>query len=343
MTYVATGSNRATMNRLRTAALRVQYASDLHLELNPGSFQTILKPVAPVLALAGDIGRPDLPEYRNFMAYCSNNWERVFVVAGNHEFYNKTTAKKWAWSHPHTVDMRRDMCAKVATSFPNITFMDRSRVEYKGVSFLGCTLWTDLSDAYHADIASRHMNDYQVITEDCKVPITPATTTAWHRTDRAWLAHEIRSSADLGLPTVVITHHLPTHRMTSERWAYHPLNPAFASECDDLMRPPVRVWIAGHTHTGMTFRTADDVMGCVNPRGYPGEVTGYCREIFVEISTDVRDGDCGDVRDPALVAAAGPAFGAAPREPSGARPLAESDGAPVPRRSEEPEQSLDWV
>ncbi len=332
------------MNRLRTAALRVQYASDLHLELGGGPFQTILKPVAPVLALAGDIGRPDLPEYRNFMAYCSSNWERVFVIAGNHEFYNKSTAKKWSYSPPHTVDMRHDMCAKVAAAFPNITFMNRDRVEYKGVSFLGCTLWTDLSDPFHAELAGRHMNDYHVITEDGKAPITPATTTAWHRTDRAWLAYEISSSADMGLPTVVITHHLPSTRMNSERWADHPLNPAFSSNCDDLMRPPVRVWIAGHTHTGMTYRNAANVMGCVNPRGYPGEQgTGYCRELFVEISTDGRDGDCGDVRDPAIVAAAGPAFGAVPREPSGARPPAESDDVPAPQRPSTPEQSLHWV
>ena len=332
------------MNRLTRAALRVQYASDLHLELSSGPFQAILKPVAPILALAGDIGRPDLPEYRNFMAYCSSNWDRVFVVAGNHEFYNSKTAKNWTYKAPHTVDMRRDMCARVAAAFPNITFMNRDRVEYGGVSFLGCTLWTDLSDPYHAELAGRHMNDYHVITEDGERPLTPVRTTAWHREDRAWLAHEISSSADLGLPTVVITHHLPSPRMISDRWADNPLNAAFSSECDDLMRPPVRVWIAGHTHTGMTYRNAAAVMGCVNPRGYPGEQgTGYCRELFVEISTDVRDGDCGDVRDPALVLSAGTAFGVAPREPSGARPLAESDDAPAPQRPSTPEQSLHWV
>ncbi len=333
------------MNRLRTAALRVQYASDLHLELSSGPFQAILKPVAPVLALAGDIGRPDLPEYRNFMAYCSSNWDRVFVVAGNHEFYNSTTAKKWAYKAPHTVDMRRHMCAKVAATFPNITFMDRTRVEYQGVSFLGCTLWSDLSIPVHAELAGRHMNDYHVITVDGTQPVTPAQTTTWHRFEREWLADEISSSADLGLPTVVITHHLPSKQMNSERWADHPLNPAFASDCDDLMRPPVRAWIAGHTHTGVTYRNMANVMGCVNPRGYPGEqgTTGYCRELFVEISTDERDGDCGDVRDTALVAAAGPEFGAVPRGPTGARPQVESDGALAPQMPEEPEQSLHWV
>ena len=40
---------------------RIQYASDLHLELyvKPVSFESILKPVAPYLALAGDVGHPE--------------------------------------------------------------------------------------------------------------------------------------------------------------------------------------------------------------------------------------------------------------------------------------------
>ncbi len=332
------------MNRLRSAILRVQYASDLHLEIRGGPFQSILTPVAPVLALAGDIGRPDLPEYRNFLTYCSNNWEQVFVVAGNHEFYNSHVASKWVPGSAHTVGRQLELCKRIASGFPNVTFMNQNRVEYKGVSFLGCTLWTDLSDAGDAMIAARGMNDYRLITADGERPVTPALTTEWHQADREWLAHEISSSADVGLPTVVITHHLPTYRMVASRWAEHPLTVAFASRCDSLMRPPVRAWIAGHTHTGITYRNSANVMGCVNPRGYPGEQgTGYCREMYVDIALDPRDGDSGDVRDAALVAAAGVEFGAAPREPTGARPLEESDDEPAPQKPEEPEQSLEWV
>jgi hypothetical protein len=71
--------------------MMIQYVSDIHLEfhdkMNTGSLQPLLfvKPVAPYLVLAGDIGVPDLKGYSVFLQWCSENWNAVFLVAGNHE------------------------------------------------------------------------------------------------------------------------------------------------------------------------------------------------------------------------------------------------------------------
>lgn len=285
--------------------LRVQYASDLHLEFGDSSFQHILKPVAPVLVLAGDIGRPDMDNYGNLLKYCSDNWDDVFVVAGNHEFYNTHPDKKWKWKTPDTMQKRLDLCDAAASRSPNVHFLNRRTVMRDGVAFMGCTLWTDLSG--HEAGSAEALNDFQMIALEDGRALTPAAVTGLHKTDYAWLSREIQGSEEQGIPAVVITHHLPSHALISPRFAGSPMNPFFASHCDALIRSPVRAWIAGHTHVGMNHYVKhrdQSVSQCaVNPRGYPGESgTGYSPALFMDISTESGSG--GDTRDPLLVAAA---------------------------------------
>jgi hypothetical protein len=279
--------------------LRIQYASDLHLEFfQKIAFDMILKPVAPLLALAGDVGRPADPLYRDFLAYCSQNWEDVFIVAGNHEFYNKKTKEQWRFNPlaVESVGKRYQQCISAASEFPNVHFLQRDRIVRRGVTFLGATLWTDLTG--YEKRAQEFMNDYNYTATregDVIRPVTPVDTTKWHLDDRTWLNQEIERAEEAGLPVVVITHHLPSYDLISPRYAGSPMNCCFASHADELIRPPVRAWIAGHTHTAIHMNRANGVQVGVNPMGYPRELgTGYCGEIFVDISTEpgvVVDGD----------------------------------------------------
>lgn len=298
--------------RTMARRLRIQYASDLHLEFaENGPFQPILKPGAPYLALAGDIGWPHKSTYRDFLHYCSRNWQDVFVVAGNHELYNKRLFKQWKHMPPTsiaTAEERLALCAATCAEFPNVHFLNRRRIDRGGVAFLGCTLWTDLTNKDAAD-AALAMNDFRLIATSERQPLTPAIKSEWHFRDRAWLAREIGFCEEEGRPAVVITHHLPSFDLIAERHRGSPLNAAFASDCSALIRPPVRAWLCGHTHTGVhrtwPHRDGSVTLGAVNPRGYPGEQgTGYSREIFVDISTEPGPQQGGDMRDPLLVDAA---------------------------------------
>jgi hypothetical protein len=313
------------MSTARRSLLRIQYASDLHLEiLGSVPFPSILKPIAPVLALAGDIGNPTTPDYQNFLKYCSSNWDHVVLVAGNHEFYNKKPAGKWY--APSTVPERLQACRDVAASFQNVRFLERERVDISGVAFLGCTLWTDLSDPAAASEAESRMNDYRLIAAEKNRVLRAADVTESHARDRAWLDREIAIAAEEEQPVVVLTHHLPSFDLIAAKYkGAGLLNHAFASDCHSLIRRPVRAWIAGHTHTAATRIWPPGIQGLVNPMGYPGEVeTGYCREIFVDVSTEAVS---GSTADPMLVEAA----------------QEESGRAPVPRMTAEQEQNLEWV
>jgi hypothetical protein len=266
--------------------LRIQYASDLHLEFfDKTPFQPLLKPVAPILVLAGDIGRPDMRSYRDFIYFCARNWEKVFVVAGNHELYNGKELRQSA-------ALRLDMCETICGEWHNVHFMNRKSVSWGGVRFLGATLWTDMAGFHDSPYLQSRYNDFHricVADDDHLRPVSLKDITAWHQCDITWLENEIPKTE---LPTVVITHHLPSYAMVSPRFAGDPINGAFATAADHLIVRPVKAWIAGHTHVGMTVPFPDHIMGLTNPLGYPGENgSGYSREMFVDVSLEVADAD----------------------------------------------------
>jgi predicted phosphodiesterase len=77
--------------------MRIHYISDIHLEfMRPNHYENFRNRWRPdikqadVLVLAGDIGNPRQPLYREFLQHCSQNCKKVFLIAGNHEFYGTT-------------------------------------------------------------------------------------------------------------------------------------------------------------------------------------------------------------------------------------------------------------
>lgn len=66
----------------------VQIMSDLHLELNRQYADFDFAAKSPLLVLGGDIGRlVDYEPFLGFLARQTARFERVFLVLGNHEFY----------------------------------------------------------------------------------------------------------------------------------------------------------------------------------------------------------------------------------------------------------------
>lgn len=76
--------------------MKVQIISDIHLEYynkNFCDFKSIIKPEkdCKILFLAGDIGHIEHSTFRPFMDYVSENWNEIYYVCGNHEFYQTDT------------------------------------------------------------------------------------------------------------------------------------------------------------------------------------------------------------------------------------------------------------
>jgi predicted phosphodiesterase len=254
--------------------LRIQYASDLHLEhfkiafphdLNPRQL-IVPDPAAEVLVLAGDIGNPDEPIYKFFLEWCSKSWKKVIVVAGNHEFYSTPSTRR-------TITERLDSIRAAVSTFPNVHFLNREKVEVRpGVWILGCTLWSAIPEDSKYDAAAS-INDYRLIATEKEKLFTVDNQNAWHREDAAWLKEELAAVADIsgGATAIVVTHHMPTFKTISRKFRGHPLNYCFASNLDSLieMSKPA-VWFCGHTHEGGEY-TVGKTRILLNPRGYPFE------------------------------------------------------------------------
>ena len=67
----------------------IQIVSDIHLE-TVKNFAII--PKAPYLALLGDIGDPGSSRYLEFMREQARQFQKVFVLIGNHSCYGRTPA-----------------------------------------------------------------------------------------------------------------------------------------------------------------------------------------------------------------------------------------------------------
>ncbi len=246
---------------------RIQYTSDLHLEhyTNVPSFETFLKPVAPYLALAGDIGHPR--QLQDLFDWAAPQWTHIFYVAGNHEYYGSSYEERW-----------KELNDLVA-AYPNIHFLHPSSsffCEEENVAIVGGTLWSEVSLAG----GWRSVADYRAISG-----ATVESLNALHRAEKRALDAEIIHWTNQGAQICVITHHLPSFRLIHPRFAMSTVNDCFASVSDALIRPPVRLWIYGHSHVCSHHRI-QDVMCVANARGYEEDrVAGWRPDVWMEFPT----------------------------------------------------------
>ena len=203
----------------------------------------------------------------------------VVMVAGNHEFY---------YSHfTHNLDIMRDAANKY-----DIDFLEADAVVLAGVTFLGCTLWTDflLFGEHRKDealkVAKSTMSDYYYI-KNTRTPeqywapagkLIPEQTELRHRGSVTWLSKRLESGLDPA-KTVVVTHHAPHSGSIPAHWAGHILSAAYGSDLSALMGR-AGLWIHGHVHHSVDYLVDGTRVVC-NPRGYPSKCGGMENDAFV--------------------------------------------------------------
>lgn len=260
--------------------LRIQYISDIHLEFydkrDKGKvFMTqFLSPVAPYLALCGDIGNPSRPAYRAFLAQCSAAFERVFMIPGNHEYYNFDQKGGVTYSMEKKNDQMQTICA----SFPNVVWLQERAVwlEREKVWVCGATLWNNV-DTHQEKEAEDIMTDYKTIRLERGRKWKAADTRIEHAKQKGILRWWIDHVRERGEKIVILSHHLPSLGWIHPDFAKSKVNWCYASKCDDMLRSPVIGWLCGHTHRAQSFwlGRGDDSMYCgINPWGYPFENIG---------------------------------------------------------------------
>ncbi len=111
------------------------------------------------------------------------------------------------------------------------------------------------------------MNDHQLIRTENRT-FLPNDALKRHEASRKWLAETLAKRVDV--PTVVMTHHLPSARSVAGRYADSAYNAAYASNLDALVEHSgAALWIHGHTHVSQDYTIGTTRVIC-NPRGYVG-------------------------------------------------------------------------
>lgn len=244
------------------APMKLQIYSDLHLEFarfDPASSD------ADVVILAGDIDLKSRGvKWANDTFKCP-----VIYVCGNHEYYGGHLE--------HTLRKMKE------AALPHVHVLENEALTVDQTRFLVTTGWTDYTSTGDVDAAARTalewMSDFRVIRVDTTYRrLRPADLIAKSRAAYSWLAHELGTPFDG--PTVVITHHAPVSDYLSDDVDGH-LAAAYANDWSDLLGK-ADLWMYGHTHVAASF-TKNGCRVISNPRGYPGQRTGFDPNLIIEL------------------------------------------------------------
>lgn len=241
---------------------RFQVMSDLHLEIGQYYSSFEIPVSAPQLILAGDIGRlHDHDNFCRFLTIQCSNFEHVYLVLGNHEFYSS--------SRPEALSFLKEL--QTRTELQNLSVLDRLRVDVSdNVTLLGCSLWSHIPADSESEVNAR-VSDFKQIHG-----WTVDKQNEEHQRDATWLRDQVESihTSQPHRRILIVTHHAPTCRYTNRPEHKHsPLNPAFCTEIlqsavrDWKGMHQVRCWIFGHTHWSVDFRFRR-IHVIANQRGY---------------------------------------------------------------------------
>jgi predicted MPP superfamily phosphohydrolase len=246
--------------------------------------------------------------YEPFLKYCSENFEQVFYIAGNHEYYNDSRAIKYLKTKQfieksvseeelrrlsakvprETPESRNTKIREICSQFLNIHFLDKEiyQIPNTNVIVVGCTLWSQLDmDPY---MYSR-FNDFNMICIDKDTILTPNVYAKWFEEHLDFIAKTIpelhTKSPDTKI--IVLTHHCPTYEIIIDKYRLNDMNNMnsfFAN--DDLITPfgkNVKLWLCGHTH-GCKSINVEGTIVATNTFGYEWEtIDGFKPDAVIEI------------------------------------------------------------
>jgi len=264
--------------------MKIHQGSDFHLEF--GRDNLYLPGGAKVLILNGDIFVPYhvkraqegrlkfnkvTKRYRKFFEECSQKYEHVIFVLGNHEHYYFRFQK--------TVGFIKGWFKQLGLE--NIHVLDNEAITIDGIKFFGATLWTNMR-ASHPEVmwdVKRNMSDCSLIQYHDEtismygispVFMTPQDMVKEHEYSMQRMIEELSTEE----PAIVVTHHTPSYQSIPPWHNLDNLSYAYSTDLDDFIinSENLLMWFHGHTHTPFKYMIGNTAIVC-NPRGYFGQDT----------------------------------------------------------------------
>lgn len=217
--------------------MKIQYASDLHLEFRENTEYIAanpLKVVGDILVLAGDIILLGRNKWYNhpFFDWCAENYKQTFIVPGNHEYYDGFELE--ATQDDYELQLRE-----------NVHFVNNTSRVIEDIELFFSTLWSKVSPLEVPAIQMGMMDCRRIKYQGRLFNANDYDTL--HK--RAVAALQEKLAASTATHKVVVTHHCPTLRFVDPRFVGSTINSAFCADMDKFIEQfSIDYWIYGHTH-----------------------------------------------------------------------------------------------
>ena len=239
--------------------MRLLILSDLHHELWREHAPKINteRSTPDLVILAGDINTNS-----RAIAWANTAFSEIPVlyIHGNHEGYG------------HNIDEVQSEIRSACQATSNVRFLNSDEYVWRGVRFLGTTLWTDFK-LFGDEERQSSMREAEATLTDYKRirlakkgyrKLRAADTAQFHAAEKSWLSQ--RLDAPFSGTTVVITHMAPSERSVPVQFENTLTSAAYASALDHLVEK-ADLWVHGHMHESSDYMIGKCRVVC-NPCGY---------------------------------------------------------------------------
>lgn len=215
-----------------------------------------------LLFLCGDIGYPFNDNYDEFMNFVSNKFSKIFVVSGNHEYYNASK----------TISEIDTQINHITDKYNNIHFMNNQvkHLPEFNLTVIGSVLWSRVT------INEKLINDFNYIntkqgTKNNQL-ISIQDYNNLHNESLKKLTTNIYENNNT-TQTIIMTHHLPSFKMIHPSYKGSKINDFFATNLEFLMQQfNINYWLCGHTHFRME-KIIHDTKVIAYPYGYKKDLS----------------------------------------------------------------------
>lgn len=216
--------------------MKIQYASDLHLEFESNRVffkRKPLIPCAPILVLAGDIDVFTNGQIENteLFQYFSDNWEQTYIIPGNHEYYkNGNVAESFS------IDV---------AILQNVSYINNKVITIENVDLIFTTLWSEITTYVEKRIRDFHVCHYNGSN------FSADNHNLLHHQAVNFLDHILTLATEN--KRVVVSHFVPSPLVnaypTQNTLDSKMISKYFVADLDEYLKKwNIDYWIYGHNH-----------------------------------------------------------------------------------------------
>lgn len=231
---------------------KVQHISNLCWQTKSIS-KLRIKPIAPYLALAGNIGDINNKEYTCFIDNVCKDFNKVFLVPGPKEYEGSN------------LSATRRYLDNLASHNSNFFVLDNKKVDLDETHvILGSILWPNTS-------MMSLMYDEQLsnIKDEIGNYLTSHKLKVMHLRCKDFIKNELRMASNNGKKCIIVSHFSPTNDINGEGKFYVPKVAVsnYNNDLIDIINSPITHWICGAMNTNSEVMVNGILISCNNKSG----------------------------------------------------------------------------